>query len=219
MQIPKINKIFVSTGIGRKAVIDNKHIFTALLAIELITGQKPIVTRAKKWVDKFQLKKNMPIGCKVTLRHKNMNQSLGRLISRVLPRMEDFTGHGFLEKRGLPLGQTKATRIESGRQGTTLNWFKWQQKRPRASLATKSLGPGATSPSWLHGRVEPTHSTSTSFGIGEKDFLTFSEGQSPQYDQFDSLYGLDIIIVFSPTKNRYSSQPRYLLSAFQMPLI
>lgn len=93
MQIPKINKIFVNTGIGKKAVLDNKHIFTALLAIELITGQKPIVTRAKKWVDKFQLKKNMPIGCKVTLRHKNMNQFLDRLINRVLPRIEDFMGH------------------------------------------------------------------------------------------------------------------------------
>ena len=99
MQIPKINKIFVNTGIGKKAVIDNKHIFTALLAMEIITGQKPIVTRAKKWVDKFQLKKHMPIGCKVTLRHKNMNQFLDRLINRVIPRIEDFSstaGHNFV---------------------------------------------------------------------------------------------------------------------------
>jgi large subunit ribosomal protein L5 len=95
MQTPKINEIFVNTGIGRKAVIDNKHIFTALSAIELITGQKPITTRAKKWVDKSQSKKNMPIGCKVTSRHKNMNQSLDRSVNRVLPRIEDFVGPGF----------------------------------------------------------------------------------------------------------------------------
>jgi len=48
MQIPRINSIAINTGIGKKAVIDNKHILTALLAIEPITGQKPIVTRAKK---------------------------------------------------------------------------------------------------------------------------------------------------------------------------
>jgi len=92
MQVPKINSIAINTGIGKKAVIDNKHIFTALLAIELIAGQKPVITRAKKWVDKFQLKKNMPIGCKVTLRHNNMHHYLDRLINRVIPRIEDFRG-------------------------------------------------------------------------------------------------------------------------------
>eukprot|EP00301_Raphidiophrys_heterophryoidea_P008064 c13042_g1_i1.p3 GENE.c13042_g1_i1~~c13042_g1_i1.p3 ORF type:complete len:266 (+),score=-65.11 c13042_g1_i1:3501-4298(+) len=215
MQIPKINKIFVNTGIGKKAVLDNKHIFTALLAIELITGQKPIVTRAKKWVDKFQLKKNMPIGCKVTLRHKNMNQFLDRLINRVLPRIEDFMGHNSVgggvfsrpqssmagrdrDLRSLPLATNGVQ--SNGRSGgvAAAPLFKWQQneKRPQAPQASQALG-------------------STSFGIGEKDFLTFSE---IQYDQFDTLYGLDIIIVFSPIKNRYLSQPKYLLSAFQMPL-
>ncbi len=60
-----------------------------------------------------------------------------------------------------------------------------------------------------------TYLTSTSFGIEEKNLLTFSE---VQYDQFDTLYGLDIIIVFNFIKNRYLSQPKYLLSAYQMPL-
>jgi large subunit ribosomal protein L5 len=91
-QVPKINSIAINTGIGKKAVIDNKHISTALSAIEPIAGQKPVITRAKKWVDKFQLKKNMPIGCKATLRHNNMHHYLDRLINRVIPRIEDFRG-------------------------------------------------------------------------------------------------------------------------------
>ena len=217
MQIPKINSIIINTGIGKKAVIDNKHIFTALLAIELITGQKPIITRAKKWVDKFQLKKDMPIGCKVTLRHKNMNQFLDRLINRVLPRIEDFMGYrGFLEKKGrfggkpqtsstalgLPIGCSVFNKVNFVNKVNEVienkmpNSFKWQQNGKRLSSHT-------------------TYLTSTSFGIEEKNLLTFSE---VQYDQFDTLYGLDIIIVFNFIKNRYLSQPKYLLSAYQMPL-
>lgn len=69
---------------------------------------------------------------------------------------------------------------------------------------------------WLHGRG-PAHQTSTSFGIGEKDFSTLVE-ETSKSDQSDTLYGLDIVIVFSPTKNRYSSQPKYSLSASQTPL-
>jgi hypothetical protein len=85
--------------------------------------------------------------------------------------------------------------------------FKWQR-------GAHLLSDGA---SVIHPSRE-AHTTSTSFGIPDTAVITFSEGQSTQFDQFDTLYGSDIIIVFSPTKNHYSSQPKYLLSAFQMPL-
>ena len=85
MQIPKVSKAFLNTGIGKKAVVDGRHVLTALLALEHITGQKPIVTRAKKWVDKFQLKKSMPIGCKLTLRRASLYRFANRLINQVLP--------------------------------------------------------------------------------------------------------------------------------------
>lgn len=200
MQIPKINSIAINTGIGKKAVIDNKHIFTAFLLVELTVGQRPVITRAKKWVDKFQLKKNMPIGCKVTPRHNNMHQFLDRLINRVIPRIEDFRGS--LRDRS-PSRNTIASTLSGLHDSSAPLSFKWKHGSftDRSSRHAPSLGP-----------------TSTSFGIPDTAVITFSEGQSTQFDQFDTLYGLDIIIVFSPVKNNYLSQPKYLLSASQMPL-
>ena len=88
-QIPKINKAFVNAGIGKKAVVDGRHVLTALLALEHITGQKPIVTRAKKWVDGLRIKKKMPLGCKPTLRHSNLCRFADRLINQVFPLLDD----------------------------------------------------------------------------------------------------------------------------------
>jgi len=80
MQIPVIRQITLNTGIGKKAVVDRKQMIAALLALELITGQKPIITRAKKSIDKFKLREKMPIGCKVTLRRGSALRILERLI-------------------------------------------------------------------------------------------------------------------------------------------
>ena len=112
-----------------------------------------------------------------------------------------------------PSGQEQDHNFMGSLTQAAAKWFKWQQNEKRlGSTSRVSLA------WWQKCPDADTHSNSTSFGIGEKDFLTFSEGQSTQFDQFDTLYGLDIIIVFSPIKNRYLSQPKYLLSAFQMPL-
>jgi ribosomal protein L5 len=212
MQIPRINSIATNTGIGRKAVVDNKHTFTASSATEPIAGQRPVVTRAKKWVDKSQLKKNMPIGCKVTSRHNNTHQSSDRLINRVIPRIEDFSpggARGSLRDRSwgpLRLSGAKNT-VDAVSTAGAATLFKWQRAPHR--LADEA---SATHPS------RKAHTTSTSLGIPDTAVTTSSEGQSTQFDQSDTLYGLDITTVFSPLKNHYSSQPKYSLSAFQMPL-
>lgn len=90
MQLPKLDKIVLNTGLGQKAVLDRKRTVEALFMMELITGQKAYVTRAKKSIDKFKLREKMPIGCKVTLRKHKAFCLLDRLINTALPNVEGF---------------------------------------------------------------------------------------------------------------------------------
>lgn len=91
MQVPKIKKIVINMGVG-EAVQNNKVIENAVRDIESITGQKPIITKAKKSIATFKLRAGMPIGCKVTLRGQRMYAFLERLILVALPRLRDFRG-------------------------------------------------------------------------------------------------------------------------------
>lgn len=90
-QIPKIEKIVVNTGVGR-AVADSKYLDTAVETLTKITGQKPVVTKARHSIASFKLREGMPIGAKVTLRGEKMWYFLDRLIAVVIPRMRDFRG-------------------------------------------------------------------------------------------------------------------------------
>lgn len=85
MQTPDLSHIVLNTGLGQKAVADRKQILSALSSLEIISGQRPCVTKAKKSIDKLKLRQKMPIGCKVTLRGANAYLFLDRLVSRVLP--------------------------------------------------------------------------------------------------------------------------------------
>ncbi|MEQ8838960.1 MAG: 50S ribosomal protein L5 [Lacipirellulaceae bacterium] len=89
--LPKIEKIVVSMGVG-SAISDKKHIEEAVSAMAEITGQKPMVCKARKSVAGFKLREGQAIGCKVTLRGPRMYEFLDRLISLVLPRVRDFRG-------------------------------------------------------------------------------------------------------------------------------
>ncbi|GIL20361.1 MAG: 50S ribosomal protein L5 [Candidatus Jettenia caeni] len=89
--VPKIQKIVINMGLG-KAVDNKKIIEEAVKHLSLITGQKPLITKAKKAISGFKLREDQPIGCKVTLRGKMMFEFLDRLISIVLPRIKDFRG-------------------------------------------------------------------------------------------------------------------------------
>jgi len=91
MEIPSIKKITINVGLGQ-AVKDKKVIEQAVGDIEKITGQKPIVTKAKKSIAAFSLREGMPIGCKVTLRKDRMYEFLDRLITIAIPRIRDFRG-------------------------------------------------------------------------------------------------------------------------------
>ena len=89
--IPKLQKIVVNMGVG-EAIKDKKNLEEALDILTNITGQKPVVTKARRSIANFRLREGMNIGCKVTLRGARMYEFMDRLISIVLPRVRDFRG-------------------------------------------------------------------------------------------------------------------------------
>lgn len=89
--VPKIKKVVINIGLGN-AVKEPKYISHALSDLSLISGQKPIITNAKKSIATFKLREGMPIGCKVTLRRQRMYEFLERLVWIALPRVKEFQG-------------------------------------------------------------------------------------------------------------------------------
>ena len=91
MQVPRLQKIVVNMGVG-EGVQDSKKVDAAVGDLAAITGQHPVITRAKQSIATFKLRKGMPVGCKVTLRGERMYEFLDRLITVALPRVRDFRG-------------------------------------------------------------------------------------------------------------------------------
>jgi large subunit ribosomal protein L5 len=91
MEVPKLDKIVINMGVG-DAVANAKALDSAVEELTQITGQKPVVTRAKKSIAGFRLREGMPIGAKVTLRGERMYQFIDKLVSVSLPRVRDFRG-------------------------------------------------------------------------------------------------------------------------------
>ncbi len=91
MQAPRITKITLNMGVG-EAVADKKILQSAISDMEKISGQKPVITLARKSIAGFKIRDDMPIGCKVTLRSQRMYEFLDRLISISIPRIRDFRG-------------------------------------------------------------------------------------------------------------------------------
>ncbi len=91
MEVPKIDKVVINMGVG-EAKDNAKVLETAIKDMEIIAGQKPVVTKAKKSVANFKIREGMAIGCKVTLRGEKMYEFIDRLINLSLPRVRDFRG-------------------------------------------------------------------------------------------------------------------------------
>ena len=91
MQVPKLDKIVVNMGVG-EAKDNAKLLESAMKDMEIITGQKPVMTTAKKSIANFKIREGMKIGCKVTLRGDKMYEFLDRLVNLSLPRVRDFRG-------------------------------------------------------------------------------------------------------------------------------
>ncbi len=91
MAVPKVTKIIINMGVG-EAIRNPKAMDSAVDELTAITGQKPIITKAKKPISSFKLRKGMPIGCCVTLRRERMYEFFDRLVNIALPRVRDFKG-------------------------------------------------------------------------------------------------------------------------------
>ena len=91
MQIPKLSKIVINMGVG-EAKENVKVLESAVRDMEIISGQKAVITKSKKSIANFKIRENMPIGCKVTLRGEKMYEFADRLINLALPRVRDFRG-------------------------------------------------------------------------------------------------------------------------------
>ena len=91
MQVPRLEKIVVNMGLG-EAIQNIKILDSAVQEMTTITGQKPVITKAKKSIAQFKLRKGVPIGCMVTLRKERMNEFFTRLVNAALPRVRDFKG-------------------------------------------------------------------------------------------------------------------------------
>ncbi|RMG42778.1 MAG: 50S ribosomal protein L5 [Candidatus Dadabacteria bacterium] len=110
MQVPRLEKIVLNMGVG-EAIANGKAIEQAQYILTQISGQKPVVTRARKSIANFKLREGMPIGCKVTIRQKRMYEFFDRLVSVALPRVRDFRGtprKGFDGRGNYTLGVREA---------------------------------------------------------------------------------------------------------------
>src|SRR4051812_17425063 len=91
LEVPKLEKVVINMGVG-DATQDKKRVETAAAEMQQISGQKPVITKAKKSIAQFKLREGMPIGCKVTLRRDRMFEFVDRLVTIALPRVRDFRG-------------------------------------------------------------------------------------------------------------------------------
>jgi large subunit ribosomal protein L5 len=91
LEVPRLEKIIINMGVG-DATQDKKRVETAAAEMQQISGQRPVITKAKKSIAQFKLREGMPIGCKVTLRRERMYEFLDRLVTVALPRVRDFRG-------------------------------------------------------------------------------------------------------------------------------
>jgi len=91
LEVPKLEKIVINMGVG-EATQDKKRVETAAAEMQAISGQRPVITKAKKSIAQFKLREGMTIGCKVTLRRDRMFEFLDRLVTVALPRVRDFRG-------------------------------------------------------------------------------------------------------------------------------
>jgi large subunit ribosomal protein L5 len=106
MQVPRLDKIVINMGLG-EAIQNIKILDSALEEIAAITGQRPVITKARRSIAQFKLRAGMPIGCMVTLRQERMYEFLNRLINIALPRVRDFRGlppHAFDGRGNYSLG-------------------------------------------------------------------------------------------------------------------
>jgi ribosomal protein L5 len=233
MQLPKIDKIVLNSGLGQKAVAggisttgigDKKYLLNLLLALEIITGQKAKITRAKKSIDKFKLRKNMAVGAQVTLRKKSLFRYLDKLIFTVLPKFENLKE--FQQEYQKRQNASAGKKLVKKKNVSTLEFY--NPSRKKAFCINKKNWLSSThSFSSKNGLGSSLLSYTVAFGISGNDFFLF---QDIPYDKLDSLslLGFDNIISLAssssasiynidPIATPSLLMPTYYLTSGQMP--
>lgn len=221
MQIPKLEKLVLNTGIGKDVIVRRSRIFPALFGLELVSNQRPNVTRAKKSVDKFKLRKNMPVGCKVSLRKLNANSFLDRLLNFALPsyllEKESLISKKKRQRKSLRKWPIQATpgseKMSFANSNRVLFLQKILDEKTENSFRVHVRGFSPCPKSYEKENPHLTSKMAFSFGI---DKLTVF--REIRYDKFDVFFGANVTCVISQAKASQLSKPQYFLSAFQMPL-
>ena len=221
MQLPKLDNIVLNMGLGKKALLDKKHLVTSFMALETITKQKACPTKAKKSIDQFKLRKNMLIGSKVTLRKKNMYKFFDKLTNTVLPNIDQLSDM-ILHTNNKKQQQLKTKHFLPKR---TFYHDKWLNKK-----ITKNYASNITTTDSLHSFyfLNNLSNPSQHFSFSQQDFFYFSFGLNDffvfneiPYDKFFSSFGLNIVFSFRFIKKKKSNHllpPHFILTCFQMPL-
>ena len=207
MQIPKLRKIVLNTGLGKSVVSDRRQIIPALFVLGQTLGQKANITRAKKSVDKFKLREQMPVGGMVTLRNSNMCNFLDCLVNIILPAnmegLSDFTYY----KRFKTIESTQGIKKGIGIQNKEEN---------KAALTSIYFSPVRNKNKDYQGRGHrPSLGPQTlTLGFGIKDlFIAFRISREIK----ETSLGADVLFCITWT-GRSASAPSYFLSAFMLPL-
>lgn len=219
MQVPKLGKVVLNTGLGRSTVLDRKRIIPALFVIEQVTGQKANVTRAKKSVDKFKLREKMPIGCMVTLRNINMCKFFDRLVNIVLPAnmdgLSDSTFFRRFKATEAARAPIKSAVAQVGVQASS-SFSPCVRGASSAVLGDAQLGTPYVR-SNFKARNRGRLNTVLTAGFGIKDLLVAFR-VSREIGSGSTL-GADVVFcVVQSNRNGHVSAPLYFLSAFQMPI-
>lgn len=178
MQIPGLQHITLNTGIGNKAVLDRKHMIAALLSLELISGQKPVITRAKQSIDKFKLRASMPIGCKVTLRGRSAYNVADHLLLNRLRLVQGGRSSSLMKQSSR--SSPKAHGGFQAKRGTVAH----TSGRSQSRVIAFGVAPNETA--FFRGTLCPPNRG--------------ANGSSPKFD--GAPCGLDIMLVFRAPKVR-----------------
>lgn len=224
MQLPKLDNIVLNMGLGKKAILEKKHVVTSLMALEIITKQKACPTRAKKSIDQFKVRKNMLLGSKVTLRNKNMYRFFDKLTHTVLPHIDQ------LSDMVLHTKEKKALKLKTKHFLPKRTFYHDVDLNKKLAHLYSSATSHTFSSDYLHSFYflnnisNPSQHYSFrqqqyySLTFGLNDFFVFNE---IPYDKFLSSFGLNLVFSFRFLKKKRSNHllpPHYILTCFQMPL-
>lgn len=230
-EIPEIDKIVLNMSI-KDAIYDKKMILPGLIILEMLTGQRAVVTKAKKSISNFKLRKESPIGIQLTLRKESLYLFLDILVFITLPRIRDLT-HKYLNQQQINTSfqsysryfpQENSTRNKGSIEFVYTNDFEYNSTKGKKNIENSKM----ESFRLIHSRkvqfpMKQIFNGQVSFGFKPSEILLFPQIER-EYDRFYKAFGMDVTLVFKARQKLMIHQSQYIqmqimtfLSAFQLP--